>query len=102
MPVARAGVEAANTCCAAWNSIQYGDANLAWDSTTIMSIRFRRSQKCCDFSWVSRGDKRVGLRQLETASTHGELIRWSEFNMAKSLRNYDAITYAPRRPPHTP
>jgi predicted Zn-dependent protease len=42
------------------------------------------------FMGIPGGDKRVGLRQLEIASTKGELTRVeARFNMAKSLRNYD-------------
>ncbi len=46
------------------------------------------------FMGIPGGDKHVGLRQLETASTKGELTRMeARFNMAKSLRNYD-LDYA--------
>jgi tetratricopeptide (TPR) repeat protein len=42
------------------------------------------------FMGIPGGDKRVGLRQLETAATKGELTQTeARFNMAKSLRNYD-------------
>jgi tetratricopeptide (TPR) repeat protein len=42
------------------------------------------------FMGIPGGDKRVGLRQLETASTKGELTQMeARFYMAKSLRNYD-------------
>ena len=42
------------------------------------------------FMGIPGGDKRVGLRQLETASTNGELTQLeARFNMAKNLRNYD-------------
>jgi len=42
------------------------------------------------FMGIPGGDKREGLRQLEIASTKGELTRLeARFNMAKSLRNYD-------------
>jgi hypothetical protein len=39
---------------------------------------------------IPGGDKRVGLRQLETAAAKGELTQTeARFNMAKNLRNYD-------------
>jgi hypothetical protein len=42
------------------------------------------------FMGIPGGDKRVGLRQLETAATKAELTRTeARFNMAKNLRNYD-------------
>jgi hypothetical protein len=42
------------------------------------------------FMGIPGGDKRVGLRQLETAATKGELTQMeARFNMAKNLRNYD-------------
>ena len=42
------------------------------------------------FMGIPGGDKREGLRQLETASTKGELTQMeARFNMAKNLRNYD-------------
>src|SRR6266566_6107140 len=42
------------------------------------------------FMGIPGGDKRVGLRQLETAATKGELTQTEgRYNMAKNLRNYD-------------
>jgi hypothetical protein len=42
------------------------------------------------FMGIPGGDKVTGLRQLETASTKGELTQMeARFNMAKNLRNYD-------------
>jgi hypothetical protein len=42
------------------------------------------------FMGIPGGDKREGLRQLEIASTKGELTQTeARFNLAKSLRNYD-------------
>lgn len=42
------------------------------------------------FMGVPGGDKRVGLHQLEIASTKGELTRMeARYNMARDLRNYD-------------
>jgi hypothetical protein len=42
------------------------------------------------FMGLPGGDKRAGLRQLEAASTKGELTQIeARFNMARSLRNYD-------------
>jgi predicted Zn-dependent protease len=42
------------------------------------------------FMGIPGGDKREGLRQLEIASTKGDLAQMeARFNMAKSLRTYD-------------
>jgi hypothetical protein len=42
------------------------------------------------FMGIPGGDKRAGLRQLETAAAKGELTQTeARFNMAKNLRNYD-------------
>jgi hypothetical protein len=42
------------------------------------------------FMGIPGGDKRVGLRQLETAAAMGELTQAeARYNMAKNLRNYD-------------
>ncbi len=42
------------------------------------------------FMGIPGGDKREGLRQLEIASTKGQLTQLeARFNMAKNLRNYD-------------
>jgi hypothetical protein len=42
------------------------------------------------FMGIPGGDKRVGLRQLETAAAKGELTQTeARYNMAKNLRNYD-------------
>jgi hypothetical protein len=42
------------------------------------------------FTGIPGGDKRVGLRQLETAATKAEMVQTeARFNMAKNLRNYD-------------
>src|SRR3979490_2225949 len=42
------------------------------------------------FMGIPGGDKRVGLRQLETAATKGEMVqKGAVFSMAKNLRNYD-------------
>jgi len=42
------------------------------------------------FMGIPGGDKHEGLRQLEIASTKGELTRAeARFNLAKNLRNYD-------------
>jgi tetratricopeptide (TPR) repeat protein len=51
-------------------------------STMVKIMRF--------FMGIPGGDKRVGLRQLEIASTKGELTRMeARYNMARDLRNYD-------------
>jgi tetratricopeptide (TPR) repeat protein len=42
------------------------------------------------FMGIPGGDKKVGLQQLETAATKGEITQVeARFNTAKSLRNYD-------------
>jgi len=42
------------------------------------------------FMGIPGGDKRTGLRQLETAATQAELVQTeARFNLAKNLRNYD-------------
>jgi hypothetical protein len=42
------------------------------------------------FMGIPGGDKRVGLRQLETAVSKAEMVQIeARFNMAKNLRNYD-------------
>jgi hypothetical protein len=92
MPVARAGVEARKHLlrCLEFDP-NMADANLGLglynyyvDTLSAMAkiLRF--------FMGIPGGDKRVGLRQLEIASTKGELTQVeARFNMAKSLRNYD-------------
>jgi tetratricopeptide (TPR) repeat protein len=51
-------------------------------STMVKVMRF--------FMGIPGGDKRVGLHQLEIASTKGELTRMeARYNMARDLRNYD-------------
>jgi len=92
MPVARAGVEARKHLlrCLELNPnmadayLGLGLYNYYVDTLSAMAkiLRF--------FMGIPGGDKRVGLRQLETASTQGELTQVeARFNMAKSLRNYD-------------
>ena len=42
------------------------------------------------FMGIPGGDKRMGLRQLETAATKAEMVQTeARFNVAKNLRNYD-------------
>jgi hypothetical protein len=92
MPVARAGVEARKHLLRCLElDPNMADANLGLglynyyvDTLSAMAkvLRF--------FMGIPGGDKRVGLRQLETASTKGELTQMeARFNMAKNLRNYD-------------
>jgi hypothetical protein len=92
MPVARAGVEARKHLLRCLElDPNMADANLGLGlynyyvdtlSTMAKVLRF--------FMGIPGGDKRVGLRQLETAATKGELTQAeARFNMAKSLRNYD-------------
>ena len=92
MPVARAGVEARKHLlrCLELDPnmadayLGLGLYNYYVDTLSAMAkiLRF--------FMGIPGGDKREGLRQLEIASTKGELTRMeARFNMAKSLRNYD-------------
>ena len=92
MPTARAGVEARRRLLRCLElDPDMADANLGLGlynyyvdtlSTMAKVLRF--------FMGIPGGDKRDGLRQLETASTKGELTQLeARFNMAKSLRNYD-------------
>ncbi len=92
MPVARAGVEGRKHLLRCLElDPNMADANLGLgiynyyvDTLSAMAkvLRF--------FMGIPGGDKRVGLRQLETAATKGELTQAeARFNMAKSLRNYD-------------
>jgi tetratricopeptide (TPR) repeat protein len=92
MPVARAGVEARKhllRCLELDPSMAdaylgLGLYNYYVDTLSAMAkiLRF--------FMGIPGGDKREGLRQLEIASTKGELTQVeARFNMAKSLRNYD-------------
>jgi tetratricopeptide (TPR) repeat protein len=92
MPVAHAGVEARKhllRCLQLDPSMAdaylgLGLYNYYVDTLSAMAkiLRF--------FMGIPGGDKREGLRQLEIASTKGELTQVeARFNMAKSLRNYD-------------
>jgi hypothetical protein len=92
MPTARAGVEARRRLLRCLElDPDMADANLGLGlynyyvdtlSTMAKVLRF--------FMGIPGGDKRDGLRQLETASTKGELTQLeARFNMAKNLRNYD-------------
>ncbi|HEV7966337.1 MAG TPA: hypothetical protein VGP19_02135 [Candidatus Acidoferrales bacterium] len=92
MPVARAGVEARKHLlrCLDLNPnmadayLGLGLYNYYVDTLSALAkiLRF--------FMGIPGGDKREGLRQLEIASTKGELTQMeARFNMAKSLRNYD-------------
>jgi hypothetical protein len=92
MPVARAGVEARKHLMRCLElDPEMADAYLGLglynyyvDTLSAMAkvLRF--------FMGIPGGDKREGLRQLEIASTKGELTQAeARFNMAKSLRNYD-------------
>jgi hypothetical protein len=92
IPVARAGVEARKHLlrCLELNPrmadayLGLGLYNYYVDTLSAMAkvLRF--------FMGIPGGDKHEGLRQLEIASTKGELTQIeARFNMAKSLRNYD-------------
>jgi tetratricopeptide (TPR) repeat protein len=92
MPVARAGVEARKHLLRCLElDPQMADAYLGLglynyyvDTLSAMAkiLRF--------FMGIPGGDKKVGLHQLEIASTKGELTQVeARFNMARSLRNYD-------------
>jgi hypothetical protein len=91
-PVARAGVEARKHLlrCLELDPgmadayLGLGLYNYYVDTLSAMAkiLRF--------FMGIPGGDKREGLRQLEIASTKGELTQVeARFNMAKNLRNYD-------------
>src|SRR5579864_6150957 len=92
MPVARAGVEARKHLlrCLELDPdmadayLGLGLYNYYVDTLSGMAkvLRF--------FMGIPGGDKRVGLRQLEIASTKGEITQEeARFNMAKNLRNYE-------------
>jgi predicted Zn-dependent protease len=92
MPTARAGVEARKHLlrCIELDPgmadayMGLGLYNYYVDTLSAMAkvLRF--------FMGIPGGDKRVGLRQLETAAAKGELTQTeARFNMAKNLRNYD-------------
>ena len=92
MPVARAGVEARKHLLRCLElDPNMSDAYLGLGlynyyvdtlSTLAKILRF--------FMGIPGGDKRDGLRQLEIASTKGEMTQMeARFNMAKNLRNYD-------------
>ncbi|HTC65047.1 MAG TPA: hypothetical protein VK709_19555, partial [Candidatus Saccharimonadales bacterium] len=92
VPVARAGVDARKHLlrCLELNPnmadayLGLGLYNYYVDTLSAMAkiLRF--------FMGIPGGDKHEGLRQLEIASTRGELTPVeARFNMAKSLRNYD-------------
>jgi hypothetical protein len=92
MPVAHAGVEARKHLlrCLELNSdmadagLGLGLYNYYVDTLSAMAkvLRF--------FMGIPGGDKRTGLRQLETAAARGELTQMeARFNIAKNLRNYD-------------
>jgi hypothetical protein len=92
MPVARAGVEARKhllrcleldpTMADAYLGLGLYNYYVDTLSTLAKILRF--------FMGIPGGSKTEGLRQLETASTKGQLTQMeARFNMAKSLRNYD-------------
>ena len=92
MPVARAGVDARRHLlrCLELDPnmadayLGLGLYNYYVDTLSAMAkvLRF--------FMGIPGGDKHEGLRQLEIASTKGQITQLeARFNMAKSLRNYD-------------
>jgi len=92
MATARAGVEARKHLLRCLQlDPDMADANLGLglynyyvDTLSAMAkvLRF--------FMGIPGGDKRAGLRQLETAAAKGELTQTeARYNMAKNLRNYD-------------
>jgi hypothetical protein len=92
IPVARAGVEARRHLlrCLELDPnmsdayLGLGLYNYYVDTLSSMAKILRY------FMGIPGGDKRVGLHQLEIASTKGELTQVeARFNLAKSLRNYD-------------
>ena len=74
MPVARAGVEARKHLLRCLElDPNMADANLGLGLYNYYVDTLSPWRRCCAFSWAFREwDKRVGLRQLETASTKGE------------------------------
>lgn len=91
-PVARAGVEARKhllRCLELDPNMADADLGLGLynyyvDTLSALAkiLRF--------FMGIPGGSKADGLRQLETASTKGELVQMeARFNLAKNLRNYD-------------
>jgi Tetratricopeptide repeat len=92
MPVAHAGVEARKhlTRCLELDPAM-SDANLGLGLYNYYVDTLSALAKILGFFMgIPGGNKSVGLRQLETASTQGELTQMeARFNMAKSLRNYD-------------
>ena len=92
MPVARAGVEARKHLLRCLElDPNMADANLGLGLYNYYVDTLSGLAKVLRFFMgIPGGDKRVGLRQLETASTKGELTQMeARFNMAKNLRNYD-------------
>jgi tetratricopeptide (TPR) repeat protein len=92
LPTAHAGVEARKHLLRCLElDPDMADANLGLGlynyyvdtlSTMAKILRF--------FMGIPGGDKRNGLRQLETVSAKGELTQLeARYNMAKNLRNYD-------------
>src|SRR6202158_1596729 len=91
-PVARAGVEARKHLLRCLElDPDMADANLGLGLYNYYVDTLSALAKVMRFFMgIPGGDKRVGLRQLEIASTKGELTQVeARFNMAKSLRNYD-------------
>lgn len=92
MPVVRAGVEARKhllRCLELDPNMADADLGLGlynyYVDTLSALARILRF-----FMGIPGGSKAEGLRQLETASTKGELTQMeARFNMAKNLRNYD-------------
>jgi hypothetical protein len=92
MPVARAGVDARKHLLRCLQlDPEMADADLGLglynyyvDTLSALAkiLRF--------FMGIPGGDKKVGLQQLETAATKGQLTQAeARFNLAKNLRNYD-------------
>src|ERR1700687_1279051 len=92
MPVARAGVEARRHLLRCLElDPNMADANLGLGLYNYYVDTLSALAKVMRFFiGIPGGDKRVGLRQLETAAAKGELTQVeARFNLAKNLRNYD-------------
>ena len=92
MPTARAGVEARKHLLRCLElDPDMADANLGLGLYNYYADTLSAMAKVLRFFMgIPGGDKRVGLRQLETAATMGKLTQTeARFNMARDLRNYD-------------
>ena len=92
MPVARAGVAARKHLARCLElDPNMSDANLGLGLYNYYVDTLSTLAKVLGFFMgIPGGSKSVGLRQLEKASTEGELTQMeAQFNLARNLRNYD-------------